>query len=133
MDSRPVDRIFLADSAMSKYCRFHETDQHSELGCVEFKASNLFQNIVDESINQEDIKVTEYEIVPSSGYDQCLTFEEIPFPPEFETYEEHQGRFPPESTNGPVSEVIDQNGYNNGSNFSFPPLGDVLVQGTGEN
>ena len=51
-DSRPVDRIFLAESAMSKYCRFHETDKHLELGCVEFnRASNLFQNIVDESIN----------------------------------------------------------------------------------
>jgi hypothetical protein len=131
-DNRPVDRIFLAESAMSKYCRFHETDQHSELGCAEFKrASNLFQAVIDESINPEEVKVTGYEIVPSPGYDQCLTFEEISFPPEFEAYEEHQGSFPP--ANGPISEVIDHNGYD-GSEFSFPPLGDaVLVQGTGRN
>lgn len=119
---------------MSKYCRFHETDQHSKLGSAEFKrASNLFWNIIDESNNQEDIKVTGYEIVPSLGYNQCLTFEEISFPPKFQAYEEHQGRFAPELANGPVSEVVDQNGYNNGSD-SFPPLGDTgLVQGTSGN
>ena len=90
--------------------------------------------MVDESVNSEDVKVTGYEIVPSSGYDQCLTFEEISFPPEFEAYEEHQGRFPPESANGPVSEVMDQSGYSSGSTFSFPLLGDsVLVQGIGGN
>ena len=89
-DNRLVDMIFLAESAMSKYCRFHEIDQHSELGCAEFKrASNLFQNIIDESNSQEEVKVTGYEIVSSMGYDQCLTFEEFSFPPEFEAYEEH--------------------------------------------
>ena len=134
-DNRLVDPIFLADSTMSKYCKFHETNLHSELGCAKFKReSNLFQNIIDESTNQEEVKIMGYEIVPSPGYDQCLTFEEFSFPPEFEAYEEHQGRFPPESANGPVSEVIDQNEYNNESDFSFPPLEDtVLVQGTGGN
>ena len=63
-----------------------------------------------------------------------MTFEEFSFPPEFEAYKEHQGRFPPESANGPVSEVINQNEYNNESDFSFSPLEDtVLVQGTGGN
>lgn len=102
-----MDQIFLVESAMSKYCIFHETDQHSKLGCEEFKrASNLFQNIIDELNNQEDVKVMGYDIVPSLGYDQCLTFENFSFAPEFEVYEEPQRRFPPKSANRPVDEEI---------------------------
>lgn len=140
VDNRPADKVFLAEAAISGWCRLHNTEQHSELNYHEFQvAADIFKN---EKRNTEGPPVTGYELVPAPRYDQALVLENVKFrSQEYTSYQPNQ-RFPPASTNGPVkvpqyqvgSETqIPSNQSSTINGYSFPPLYNcVLVEGTRE-
>lgn len=77
VDNRPVDKVFLAKAALSRWCRLHNTDQHYELHCHKFQvAADIFRSKKRNS-EAEDSQVTGYELVPVTRYDQALVIENV--------------------------------------------------------
>lgn len=72
---KPPTGVYLAEVALSGWCRLHKTSQHSELECPEFQtAASIFQYEVENNVNGQ-------EIVPSSSYDSpVLVLNHAPFP-----------------------------------------------------
>lgn len=77
-ENRPADKVFLAEAALSRWCRLHETSQHSELQCHEFqRAADIFKGEVRNTTASENPPPTGYEIVPAPRYDQALVFDDF--------------------------------------------------------
>lgn len=72
---KPPTGVYLAEAALSGWCRLHKTSQHLELECSEFQtATSIFQYEVENNVNAQ-------EIVPSNSYDSpVLVLNHAPFP-----------------------------------------------------
>lgn len=75
-ENRPTNRVFLAEAALSNWCRLHNTNQHSELQCDEFQvAANIFHWEVENTTPQPVLPPSRFEIVSSPRYDTALVLE----------------------------------------------------------
>lgn len=110
VDNCPVEKVFLAEVALSGWCRLHNTDQHSKLHYRKFQvATYIFRS---ERRNSEvgDPPVIGYELVPAPRCDQDLVIESVKFSAqEYPQYQPNQ-RFSPTSANGSVEAPRYQDG-----------------------